>query len=127
MPTGYLTRIVEFTGRTLSRHTGVFRATSDHSHRYRCAVTVKVCSIPRAAVMSLPSSDPAPTRSVARFDGRHINEDIAPFAGGAWSRPARRSRCTCGRKSPGVAGGRRLGIASIEESPNHYSEYRGEP
>src|SRR5437879_7561240 len=56
MPTAYLTRIVEFTATHRFPNTPEFAgATSDHSHRYRCAVTVKGVFDPaRGGVMSLP-------------------------------------------------------------------------
>src|SRR5882762_8268509 len=85
MPTGYLTRIVEFTATHRFPDPPEFAgATSDHSHRYRCAVTVKGVFDPaRGGVMSLPVLKSLLQHEVvARFDGRHINEDIAPFAGG---------------------------------------------
>src|SRR5882762_1229912 len=87
MPTGYLTRIVEFTATHRFPDTPEFAgATSDHSHRYRCAVTVKGVFDPaRGGVMSLTVLKTLLQREVVgRLDGRHINDDIAPFTGGKW-------------------------------------------
>src|ERR1043166_5697893 len=89
MPTAYLTRIVEFTATHRFPDTPEFQgATDDHSHRYRCAVTVKGVFDPArggGGGMSLPALKALLQREVvARFDGRHINKDIEPFAGGTW-------------------------------------------
>src|SRR5882762_10497331 len=87
MPIGYLTRIVEFTAThrfpDLPEFSG---ATADHSHRYRCLVTVKGVFDPtRGGVMGLKALDTLLQREVVeRFDGRHINRDIATFAAGTW-------------------------------------------
>src|ERR1700745_4515913 len=81
MATAYLTRIVEFTAMHSVPETPEFAgATEDHSHRYRCAVTVKGGFDPaRGGVMSLPALKALLQREVvARFDGRHINQDLAP-------------------------------------------------
>src|SRR6266550_1046358 len=75
MPTAYLTRIVEFTATHRFPDTPEFAgATDDHSHRYRCAVTVKGVFDPaRGGVMSLQALKSLLQREVvARFDGRHI-------------------------------------------------------
>jgi 6-pyruvoyltetrahydropterin/6-carboxytetrahydropterin synthase len=87
MPTGYLTRIVEFTATHRFPDLPEFAgATGDHSHRYRCVVTVKGVFDPtRGGVMSLKALDTLLQREVVdRFDGRHINKDIATFAAGTW-------------------------------------------
>src|SRR5438094_9352026 len=87
MPTAYLTRIVEFTATHRFPNTPEFAgATSDHSHRYRCAVTVKGVFDPaRGGVMSLSVLKSLLQHEVVgRFDGGHINEDLAPFADGKW-------------------------------------------
>jgi len=130
MPTAYLTRIVEFTATHRFPDTPEFAgATDDHSHRYRCAVTVKGAFDPaQRGVMSLQKLKSLLQREVvAQFDGRHINNDIAAFAAGkllatgealavyVWERIA-------GELPAGVA----LDCVRIEESPHHYSEYRGE-
>ncbi len=130
MPTAYLTRIVEFTATHRFPDTPEFAgATDDHSHRYKCAVTVKGAFDPaRNGVMSLQALKSLLQREiVARFDGRHLNTDIPAFAAGkslatgealavyVWERLA-------GELPAGVA----LHCVRIEESPHLYSEYRGE-
>jgi 6-pyruvoyltetrahydropterin/6-carboxytetrahydropterin synthase len=130
MPTGYLTRIVEFTATHRFPDTPEFAgATADHSHRYRCAVTVRGAFDPaRGGVMSLPALKTLLQREVvARFDGRHINTDIAPFAAGARvatgeALAAYVWELLAGALPAGVA----LHCVRIEESPHLYSEYRGE-
>src|SRR5260370_42355450 len=85
-PMGYLTRVVEFTATHRFPDQPEFAgATKDHSHRYRCLVTIKGVFDPaRRGVMSLKAFDALLEREiVARFDGRHINEDIAAFAAGS--------------------------------------------
>ncbi len=130
MPTAYLTRIVEFTATHRFPDTPEFAgATADHSHQYRCAVTVKGAFDPsQRGVMSLQTLKSLLQREVvAQFDARHINNDIAAFAAGklvatgealavyVWERIA-------GELPAGVA----LHCVRIEESPHLYSEYRGE-
>jgi len=130
MPTAYLTRIVEFTATHRFPDKPEFAgATDDHSHRYKCAVTVKGAFDPaRSGVMSLQALKSLLQREiVARFEGRHINNDIPAFAPGKslatgeglavylWERLA-------GELPAGVA----LHCVRIEESPHLYSEYRGE-
>jgi 6-pyruvoyltetrahydropterin/6-carboxytetrahydropterin synthase len=130
MPTAYLTRIVEFTATHRFPDTPEFTgATADHSHQYRCAVTVKGAFDPaQRGVMSLQTLKSLLQHEVvAQFDGRHINNDVAAFAAGklvatgealavyVWERIA-------GTLPAGVA----LHCVRIEESPHLYSEYRGE-
>jgi 6-pyruvoyltetrahydropterin/6-carboxytetrahydropterin synthase len=130
MPTGYLTRIVEFTATHRFPDTPDFAgATDDHSHRYKCAVTVKGVFDPaRGGVMSLPALKTLLQREiVARFDGRHFNKDIDTFASGTWVATGEALAVyvwerIAGQLPKGVA----LQCVRIEESPNHYSEYRGE-
>ena len=129
-PTAYLTRIVEFTATHRFPDTPEFSgATDDHSHRYKCAVTVRGAFDPsKSGVMSLQTLKSLLQREiVARFDGRHLNTDIPAFATGkslatgealavhVWERLA-------GQLPAGVA----LHCVRIEESPHLYSEYRGE-
>jgi len=130
MPTAYLTRIVEFTATHRFPNTPEFAgATSDHSHRYRCAVTVKGVFDPaRGGVMSLPVLKSLLQREVVgRFDGRHINADIAPFADGKWVATGEALALHVWERIAGaLPAGVGLHSVRIEESPNHYSEYRGE-
>jgi len=130
MAIAYLTRIVEFTATHRFPETPEFAgATSDHSHNYKCAVTVKGFFDPTTGgVMSLPALKKLlQDEVVARFDGRHINKDIAMFAVGkrvatgealalyVWERLVEQ-----------LPHGVMLHCVRIEESPHLYSEYRGE-
>jgi 6-pyruvoyltetrahydropterin/6-carboxytetrahydropterin synthase len=128
MAIAYLTRIVEFTATHRFPDTPEFAgATSDHSHNYKCAVTVKGFFDPtKSGVMSLPALKTLLQREVvARFDGRHIN-DIASFAG-TWVATGEAValyvwELIVQQLPKGVT----LHCVRIEESPNHYAEYRGE-
>jgi len=129
-PTAYLTRVVEFTAThrfpDLPEFSG---ATDDHSHRYRCSVTVKGAFDPtRGGVMSLPALKALLQREVvARFDGRHINKDVASFAAGTWVATGEAVALYVWERIVGeLPAGVTLECVRIEESPNHYSEYRGE-
>jgi 6-pyruvoyl-tetrahydropterin synthase len=125
MPTGYLTRIVEFTATHSFPDLPEFHgATHDHSHRYRCAVTVKGAFDPtRGGVMGLNALDGLLRREVVdRFDGRHINKEVRFIATGealaayVWEQIVR-------ELPPGVL----LHRVRIEEGPHLYAEYYGEP
>lgn len=131
MPTAYLTRIVEFTATHRFPDRPEFTgATGDHSHRYRCVVTVKGGFDPtRGGVMSLKALDALLRREVVeRFDGRHINDDIAPFAGGTWLATGEAVAVYLWER---IVGGLPAGVAlhrvRIEEGAHLYSEYCGEP
>lgn len=130
MPTAYLTRIVEFTATHRFPDTPEFAgATHDHSHRYRCAVTVKGVFEPtRAGVMSLGALDALLKREVVgRFDGRNINKDIARFAAGSWTATGEALAVYVWELIvPGLPQGVLLHQVRIEEGPHLYSEYRGE-
>lgn len=129
MHTAYLTRIVEFTASHRFPDLPDFAgATGDHSHRYRCLVTVKGVFDPaRGGVMSLQTLDALLQREVvARLEGRHINEDIATFATG-WVATGEALAVYLWERiieflPPGVA----LHRVRIEEGPHLYSEYYGE-
>jgi 6-pyruvoyltetrahydropterin/6-carboxytetrahydropterin synthase len=131
MPTGYLTRVVEFTATHHFPDTPEFAgATHDHSHRYRCAVTVKGVFDPtRGGVMSLSALDALLEREVVeRFDGRHINKDIASFAAGTWTATGEALAVYVWELIvPALPHGVLLHRVRIEENPHLYSEYRGEP
>jgi 6-pyruvoyltetrahydropterin/6-carboxytetrahydropterin synthase len=131
MPTAYLTRIVEFTATHAFPDVPEFHgATRDHSHRYRCAVTVKGVFDPaRGGVLSLNVLDALLEREVvARFDGRHINKDIAPFAAGSWIATGEALAVYLWERiSAGLPSGVLLHRVRIEEGPHLYSEYYGEP
>ena len=130
MRTGYLTRIVEFTASHRFPDLPEFAgATGDHSHRYRCLVTVKGVFDPaRGGVMSLKTLDTLLQREVvARLDGRHINKDIATFAAGTWLATGEALAVYLWERlieflPAGVA----LHRVRIEEGPHLYSEYYGE-
>jgi 6-pyruvoyl-tetrahydropterin synthase len=130
MPTAYLTRIVEFTATHRFPDLPEFAgATADHSHRYRCLVTVKGVFDPtRGGVMGLKALDALlQGEVVARFDGRHINKDIATFAAGTWLATGEAVALyvwerIVGGLPPGVT----LHCVRIEEGAHLYSEYRGE-
>ena len=69
MPTAYLTRIVEFSATHRFPDTPEFAgATDDHSHRYRCAVTVKGVFDPARGGMT-------PTALIP-----HLNTDLVLWA-----------------------------------------------
>jgi len=130
MPTAYLTRIVEFTATHRFPDLPEFAgATGDHSHRYRCDVTVKGGFEPsQGGVMSLHALDALLKREVVeRFDGRHINRDIATFAAGTWL-PTGEALAVYvwERLVPGLPRGVTLHRVRIEEGPHLYSEYFGE-
>ena len=130
MPSAYLTRIVEFTAtHRFPEHPEFAGATADHSHRYRCAVTVKGVFEPtRGGVMSLKALDTLLEREVVeRFDGRHINKDIATFAAGTWL-PTGEALAVYlwGVIVPGLPPGVTLHRVRVEEGPHLYSEYFGE-
>jgi 6-pyruvoyl-tetrahydropterin synthase len=133
MPTAYLTRVVEFTATHRFPDVPEFAgATHDHSHRYRCAVTVKGLFDPtRGGVMSLNALDAVLKREVVeRFDGRHINDDIASFAAGTWIATGEALAVYLWERIvPGLPHGVRLHRIRIEEGggPHLYSEYYGEP
>ena len=130
MRTAYLTRHVEFTATHRFPDTPEFAgATADHSHRYKCAVTVKGVFDPaRGGVMSLPVLKALLQREVvARFDGRHINQDVAPFSDGTWVATGEALAVfVWERIAPELPRGVTLDCVRVEESPNHYAEYRGE-
>src|SRR5213593_2532901 len=129
-PMGYLTRVVEFTATHRFPDQPEFAgATKDHSHRYRCLVTIKGAFDPaRGGVMSLKAFDALLQREiVARFDGRYMNEDIATFAAGTWLATGEAlavyvwDRIVAAGLPPGVA----LHGVDKEATPHLYSEYEG--
>lgn len=130
MPTAYLTRIVEFRATHRFPDLPEFAgATSDHSHRYRCSVTVKGGFDPtRGGVMSLKALDALLKREVVeRFDGRHINKDIPPFAAGTWLATGEALAVYLWERIiPGLPSGVALHRVRVEEGAHLYSEYHGE-
>lgn len=130
MPTAYLTRVVEFTATHRFPETPEYgKASRDHSHRYRCLVTVKGRFDPaQGGVIGLKTLDALLQQEVvARFDGRHLNEDIAPFAQGTWLATGEAVAVyVWERIVPGLPQGVALHCVRIEEGPHLYSEYFGE-
>lgn len=130
MPTAYLTRVVEFTAAHRFPDIPEFAgASADHSHRYRCMVTVKGVFDPtRGGVMSLKTLDALLQREVvARFEGRHINKDIATFAAGTWLATGEALAVYLWERIiPGLPPGVALHRVRVDEGAHLYSEYRGE-
>jgi 6-pyruvoyl-tetrahydropterin synthase len=130
MPTAYLTRVVEFTATHQFPATPEFEGAShEHSHRYRCAITVKGRFDPtRGGVMSLTALDALLAReAVARFEGRHINKDIATFAAGSWTATGEALAVYLWERiRPGLPPGVSLHRVRVEEGAQLYSEYYGE-
>jgi len=130
MPTAYLTRIVEFTATHRFPNLPDFAgATGDHSHRYRCLVTIKGVFDPtRGGVMSLKALDALLQREVVeRFEGRHINKDIATFAAGTWLATGEALAVYLWERIiPGLPPGVALHRVRVEEGAHLYSEYHGE-
>lgn len=130
MPTAYLTRIVEFTATHRFPNLPAFAgATADHSHRFRCLVTVKGAFDPtRGGVVSLKALDALLQREVVeRFDGRHINKDIATFATGTWLATGEALAVYLWERIiPGLPPGVALHRVRVDEGAHLYSEYHGE-
>lgn len=126
----HLTRAVEFTATHRFPDLPEFAgATDDHSHRYRCEVTVKGRFDPtKGGVMSLKALDGLLEREVvARFDGRHINRDIATFATGTWLATGEALAVYVWERLAGsLPHGVALHCVRVEEGPHLYSEYYGE-
>jgi 6-pyruvoyltetrahydropterin/6-carboxytetrahydropterin synthase len=129
MPTGYLTRIVEFTATHRFPDTPLFAgATHDHSHHYQCAVTIKGSFDPaRGGVWSLPDFKALLQREiVAPLDGRHINRDIPAFADGKLV-PTGEALAVYlwARVAAGLPAGVTLDRIRVQEGPHLYAEYDG--
>jgi 6-pyruvoyltetrahydropterin/6-carboxytetrahydropterin synthase len=139
MPTSYLTRIVEFTATHRIRRPDwspeqnareFGKAAHEHSHRYQCRVTVKGPLRARAGgVISLQALDQLLAEQiVSPLDGRQIHDAIPEFADG--------QRLATGealavyvweRLAPRLPQGVVLHAVRVQEGPNIYSEYFGEP
>jgi len=129
MPISYLTRVVEFTATHRLPLMDFGKTATDHSHRYHCRVTVKgALQASQGGVMSLQALDALLQQEVmARFDGRHINEEVPEFADGRllptgealavyiWERIA-----------AGLPPGVTLHAVRVQENDHLYSEYFGE-
>lgn len=124
MPTTYLTRIVEFSAtHRLGTPETFGKAAAEHGHRYQCRVTVAGTVEPaRKGVMDLKALDALIDRDVrSPFEGKSLNEVLPLPTGEAlavyvWERLK-------GQLPAGV----RLHAVRIQESPNLYSEYFGDP
>lgn len=132
MPIAYLTRVVEFTATHRFPDLPDFAgATRDHSHFYKCEVTVKGGFDPtRGGVMGLKALDALLKREVvARFDGRHINDDIAAFGAGKWLATGEGLAVYVWERlvEAGLPAGVALHRVRVQEGANLYSEYYGEP
>jgi 6-pyruvoyltetrahydropterin/6-carboxytetrahydropterin synthase len=138
MTIAYLTRVIEFTAThrirradwTQGQNAATFgQAAEDHSHRYRCRVTVKgPLEAVSGGVVNLVDLDALLAHEITdRFDGRHINQDVPEFADGA--------RLATGealavylweRLAGGLPAGVTLHAVRVQEGPHLYSEYFGE-
>ena len=132
MPIAYLTRVVEFTATHRFPDLPDFAgATRDHSHLYKCEVTVKARFDPtRGGVMGLKTLDALLKREVvARLDGRHINDDIASFGAGTWLATGEGLAVYVWDRlvAAGLPAGVALHRVRVQEGANLYSEYYGEP
>ena len=131
MPTGYLTRVVEFTAThrfPKGREFGA--AAADHGHRYQCSLTVKGRFEPeQGGVMGLKALDVLLEREItARFDGRHLNDDFPEFADGRWLATGEALAVYLWERiAPQLPPGVRLHAVRVQEGPHLYSEYHGEP
>ena len=138
MTIAYLTRAVEFTAThricrvdwTRERNAATFgRAAEDHRHRYLCRVTVKGPLEPaQGGVVNLSALDALLEREVtARFDGRHINQDIPEFAdGGRLPTGEALAVYLWERLASGLPPGVTLHAVRIQEGAHLYSEYFGD-
>jgi len=121
--------VVEFTATHRLPPSDFGRTAKDHSHRYQCRVTVKGrLRATQGGVVSLQALDALLQQEiVARFDGRHINEDVPEFADGQLL-PTGEALAVYiwERLAAGLPAGVRLHAVRVQESPHLYSEYRGE-
>jgi 6-pyruvoyltetrahydropterin/6-carboxytetrahydropterin synthase len=139
VPIGYLTRVVEFTAThrvaradwSAEQNALEFGdAARDHPHRYQCRVSVKGPLDPaHGGVMSLATLDALLAEEItARLDGRHLNDSLPEFGPGRWVATGEAlalylwNRLT-DRLPLGVA----LHAVRVQEGPDIYAEYLGEP
>ncbi|MGH7531157.1 MAG: 6-carboxytetrahydropterin synthase [Gemmatimonadales bacterium] len=130
MPLAYLTRIVEFTAGHRFPDTPEFAgATRDHTHRYRCEVTVKGQFDPaRGGVWGLNELKALLQREiVAPLDGKHINDHVAAFGDRGWVATGEAVAVYLwNRLAPGLPAGVTLHRIRVQESDRLFSEYYGE-
>lgn len=129
-PVAYLTRIVEFTAAHRFPDTPEFAgATQDHSHRYRCEVTVQGAFDPaRGGVWSLNALKALLEREiVAPFNGKHLNDDVPAFGPKGWVATGEALAVYLWKRlAPGLPPGVTLYRVRVQESEKMYSEYYGE-
>jgi 6-pyruvoyl-tetrahydropterin synthase len=129
MSIAYLTRIVEFTAAHRLPAKDFGKAAKDHSHRYQCRVTVKSGLRPaQSGVVGLGALDALLEREItARFDGKHINDDIPEFGADGWL-PTGEALAVYiwGRLERALPSGVTLHAVRVQEGPHLYSEYFGE-
>jgi len=139
MPISYLTRVVAFTAThrvaradwSPEQNALEFgEAARDHAHRYECRVTVKGPLNPASGgVTSLATLDALLAEVItARLHERHLNDVIPDFAPGRWLATGEALAVYVwnrldGRLPLGVA----LHAVRVQEGPDIYSEYFGEP
>lgn len=123
MPTTYLTRVVEFSAtHRLGTPETFGKAAHEHGHQYQCRVTLAGSVEPtRKGVMDLKALDTLLEREVRSFEGRSLNEFLPLPTGEALA------VYVWGRLVSQLPAGVRLHAVRIQESPNLYSEYFGEP
>jgi 6-pyruvoyltetrahydropterin/6-carboxytetrahydropterin synthase len=133
----YLTRVVEFTATHRirradwpdARNREAFgRAADDHPHRYQVHVTLRGALEPGVAgVVALPVLDRLLAEEVvARFDGRHVNEDVPEFADGRWLATGEAlALYLWDRLAPRMPAGTALHAIRVQEGPHLYAEYFG--
>ncbi|HKW40175.1 MAG TPA: 6-carboxytetrahydropterin synthase [Gemmatimonadales bacterium] len=139
MPISYLTRIVEFSAThrirrvdwSEQRNEREFgRAAADHGHRYQCRVTVKGPLVPEAGgVMRLELLDDVLSQEITqRLDGQSINRALPEFRDGAQLATGEAlALWVWERVAPRLPDGVTLHAVRVQEGPNIYSEYFGEP
>ena len=100
-----------------------------HDHQYQCQITVMgPVSTQTGMIVDLPLLDRLLAEEVlARFDRRHINQDVPEFAyGRAIPTGEALAVFLWKRLSARLPGGVRLDSVRVQEDPSLYAEYRGE-
>jgi 6-pyruvoyltetrahydropterin/6-carboxytetrahydropterin synthase len=139
MPVSYLTRVVQFAAShrvaradwSPERNALEFgEAARDHAHQYQCRVTVKGPLDPaHGGVMSLAALDALLAEEItARLHERHLNEVIPEFAPGRWLATGEALAVyVWSRLDQRLPWGVALHAVRVQEGPDIYSEYYGEP
>lgn len=138
MATVYLTRIVEFDAShriaradwTAEQNAQMFgKAARDHAHRYQVRVTVKGSLVAAdGGVVNLQILDALLQREItARFEGRHVNQDVPEFAtGGRLATGEALAVYVWERVAAALPPGVTLHAVRVQEGPHLYSEYFGD-